>query len=79
MPDRNESTARETADEESDRQAEIADVAGLTMLQLLQSQDELLTDGLRKLVAEHHQQPVTASWSSFLDPGERPGEAPGAS
>jgi hypothetical protein len=49
------------------------------MLQLLQSQDELLTDGLRKLVAEHHQQPVTASWSSFLDPGERPGEAPGAS
>jgi len=76
MPHRNESPMPGSTDEEPDRQAEIADVTGLTLLQLLETQDKLVIDGVQKLVAEHHSHPVTASWSSFLDPGKRPDVAP---
>lgn len=65
-------------DAEPDRQVEIAEVTELTMLELLQSRDERLVEGVRKLVAEHRIQPVTASWSSLLDPGERPSETSGS-
>jgi hypothetical protein len=75
MPHLNESPIPGTADEDPDRQVEIADVTELTLFELLEARDKLVVDGVQQLVAEHHGHPVTASWSSFLDPGERPEEA----
>ena len=79
MPDHTESPRPEPADVSLDRQVEIAEVGHMTMLQLLQTTDKRIVDGVRRLLAEHPAQSVTASWSSHLDPGAGSDETYGAS
>ncbi|MEV6637359.1 hypothetical protein AB0M54_42185 [Actinoplanes sp. NPDC051470] len=75
MPHREEPSTSAASDEETDQPVVIADVSGMTMLELLQCEDAKVVEGARRLVADYLVLPVTSSWSSFLDPGARPVES----